>query len=79
LCRAEVTESLEKESAVSRIHVFPANFVFTHKSNKEIVVAKGIYGEFESVFFARIYFIIKIVLSLIGTIHSLYCYAVLFI
>ena len=79
MSRTGVRESLEKESANSRIHVLCADLVFTHKSNKEIVVAKGSYGEFESVFFARIDFIIKIVLSCVGTSHSLYCYAVLFI
>jgi len=67
LCRAGVREPLEKEFAGSRNHVLCADLVFTHKSNKEIVVAKGSYGEFESVFFARIDFIIKIVLSIVGT------------
>jgi len=78
LSRAGVRESLEKESAGSGMDVLCADLVFTHKSNKELVIAKGSYGEFESVFFARINFIIKIVLSLVGTSHSLDCYAVLF-
>ena len=78
LSRAGARESLEKESAGSRNHVLCADLVFTHKSNKELVIGKGTYGEFESVFFARIYFIIKIVLSLVGTIHGMYCYTILF-
>ena len=78
MSRAGVRESFEKESADSRIHVLYSDLVFTHKSNKEVVIAKGSYGEFESVFFAWIDFIIKIVLSLVGTSHSLDCYAVLF-
>ena len=78
MSRAGVIESLEKESAGSGMDVLCADLVFAHKSNKELVIGKGTYGEFESVFFARIYFIIKIVLSLVGTIHGMYCYTILF-
>jgi len=73
LSRAGVTESLEKESVGSEIHVLCIDLVFAHKSNKEVVIAKGSYGEFESVFFAWIDFIIKIVLYCQGMSHSLYC------
>ena len=73
LSRAGARESLEKESAGSRNHVLCADLVFTHKSNKELVIGKGTYGEFESVFFVWINFIIEIVLAKARMSHSLNC------
>jgi len=72
LSRAGVSESFKKDSAGSGMDVLCTGLIFAHKSNKE-KVAKGSYGEFESVFFAWIDFIIKIELTIVGTIHSLYC------